>query len=132
MAIEITSQFNNKAGKPLDVNSVKATIAERDAIPIDERYSGIEVFVIQTLKKYILKVGFTNDDWEEISNNIYSYEEEFVDRTFLTVTHNMNKYPSVVVMDSTMRQVVTEVTYIDRNRLDVSWTGETSGRIVCN
>ena len=55
MAIEITSQFNNKAGKPLDVNSVKATIAERDAIPIDERYSGIEVFVIQTLKKYIQK-----------------------------------------------------------------------------
>ena len=132
MAIEITSQFNNKAGKPLDVNSVKATIAERDAIPIGERYLGIEVFVVETLKKYTLKVGLNNYNWEEVSNNIYTYEEEFVDRTFLTVTHNMNKYPSVVVMDSAMRQLIVEVTYIDRNRVDVSWTGETSGRIVCN
>lgn len=132
MAIEITSQFNNKAGKPLDVNSVKDTIAERNAIPIGERYLGIEVFVVETLKKYTLKVGLNNYDWEEVSNNIYTYEEEFVNRTFLTVIHNMNKYPSVVVMDSAMRQLIVEITYIDRNRVDVSWTGETSGKVVCN
>lgn len=61
MAIEITSQFNNKAGKPLDVNSVKATIVERDAIT--DRYIGLRVFVEETLTEYVLKYGITNNDW---------------------------------------------------------------------
>ena len=64
MSIEITSQFNNKAGKPLDVNSVKATIVERDAIT--DRYIGLKVFVEETLTEYVLKEGITNNDWKEV------------------------------------------------------------------
>ena len=61
MSIEITSQFNNKAGKPLDANSIKSTIAERDAIT--DRYIGLRVFVEETLTHYILETGITNNDW---------------------------------------------------------------------
>ena len=64
MSIEITSQFNNKAGKPLDANSIKSTIAERDAIT--DRYIGLKVFVEETLTEYVLKEGITNNDWKEV------------------------------------------------------------------
>ena len=133
MAIEITSQFNNKAGKPLDVNSVKSTISERDAIPTGERYLGIKVFVTETKTEYTLLSGITNTDWEALNNtNKYTYETTFTSTTYVQVRHNMNKYPSVVVMDTSNRQIVTQVTYIDRNTVDVSWTGEMSGKVVCN
>ena len=61
-----------------------------------------------------------------------SYEVSFNVTESVRVNHSLNRYPSVVVMDSSNRQIVTMVTYIDRNTVVVSWTGETSGKIVCN
>lgn len=46
----------------------KATIVERDAIPAADRYLGLEVFVSGDKKKYWLKNGVTNADWEEFSS----------------------------------------------------------------
>ena len=57
---------------------------------------------------------------------------DFISTEFVEVNHNLNKYPSIVVMDSANRALITQVTYRDRNVCEVSWTGETSGTIVCN
>lgn len=68
----------------------------------------------------------------EVASNRDSYEVTFNVTESVRVNHNLNRYPSVVVMDSSNRQIITEVTYLDRNTCEVSWTGETSGKIVCN
>lgn len=68
----------------------------------------------------------------ELPANRDSFEMNFNVCEMVRVVHNLNRYPSVVVMDSSNRQIITQVTYTDRNSCEVSWTGETSGKIVCN
>ncbi|MFZ4413492.1 MAG: hypothetical protein ACOYOV_10450 [Bacteroidales bacterium] len=77
-------------------------------------------FIIRTLESY------------ETSSVTDEYETDFNTTESVTVRHNLNRYPSVLVLDSTNRQIITQVTYTDRNTAYVSWTGETSGKIVCN
>jgi len=79
-------------------------------------------------KKFIVR----NAEGYEISDGRDSYEIDFNTCESIRVYHNLNRYPSVVVMDSSNRQIITQVIYNDRNSCDVSWVGETSGRIVCN
>ncbi len=68
----------------------------------------------------------------DISSGNSSFEMAFNDVDSITVNHNMNKYPSIVVMDSSNRAVTTQETYLDRNNVLVTWTGRTSGTIICN
>jgi hypothetical protein len=36
------------------------------------------------------------------------------------ITHNLNKYPSVVTFDTAGRQIIGDVVYLDRDRVKVS------------
>ncbi len=53
------------ANSPLRVVS---TVEERDAIPVDTRFEGLEVNVVKdgVMSKYVLLGGLTNDDWVEV------------------------------------------------------------------
>ena len=44
-----------------------------------------------------------------------------------TINHNLNKYPSVSVVDSAGSQVICEVRYIDANNLECKFVGALSG-----
>ena len=64
--IKIYDSLDNKSALPIDYKSIKATIVERDTIPIGERYIGLRVFVEETLAEYVLEEGITNNDWKEV------------------------------------------------------------------
>lgn len=49
-----------------------------------------------------------------------------------TIKHNLNKYPSVSVVDSANSIVVGEITYINKNELIVGFTGAFSGKAILN
>ena len=49
-----------------------------------------------------------------------------------TITHNLDKYPSVTVVDSGENVVVGDVQYIDRNSLTVAFNGAFSGKAYLN
>lgn len=49
-----------------------------------------------------------------------------------TITHNLNKYPSVTIVDSADRVVVGDVEYISLNQLKVSFTAAFSGQAYLN
>jgi CTP:phosphocholine cytidylyltransferase-like protein len=44
-----------------------------------------------------------------------------------TVMHNLNKYCSVVVVDSTNQIVFPEIVYVDKNTVKIISTGAFSG-----
>ena len=48
------------------------------------------------------------------------------------VVHNLDKYPSVTVVDSGMNIVIGEVTYIDENTLQITFTAPFSGKAYLN
>jgi hypothetical protein len=49
-----------------------------------------------------------------------------------TVVHNLDKYPSVMVVDSAETVVIGEVTYIDKNRLTITFSSQFSGKAYLN
>jgi len=48
------------------------------------------------------------------------------------VKHNLDKYPSVTVVDSAENVVVGEVTYVDNNNLIIHFTSAFSGKAYMN
>lgn len=48
------------------------------------------------------------------------------------IQHNLNKYPSVTVVDSGNSVVTGEVIYIDKNNIQITFTSTFSGKAYCN
>lgn len=48
------------------------------------------------------------------------------------ITHNLNKYPSVTVVDSGMNIVIGEVTYLNESSLQIMFTAPFSGKAYLN
>lgn len=48
------------------------------------------------------------------------------------VTHNLNKYPSVTIVDSAETEVIGDVQYIDSNNLTITFTAAFSGKVYLN
>lgn len=48
------------------------------------------------------------------------------------ITHNLNKYPSVTITNNENQVVIGDITYINKNKLTVSFSAEFSGKVICN
>jgi hypothetical protein len=48
------------------------------------------------------------------------------------INHNLNKYPSVTVTDSSGNIVIGDITYIDKNNLIINFSSEFSGKAYLN
>ena len=48
------------------------------------------------------------------------------------ISHNLNKYPSVTVIDSADNEVIGEVEYLDKNNLKIKFANGFSGKATLN
>ena len=60
------------------------------------------------------------------------YRTTFSNQSTVTVTHNLDKYPAVTVINSANDQVEGAIEYLSTNSLIASFNGSFSGSIVCN
>lgn len=58
--------------------------------------------------------------------------EQGVASAVWTVQHNLNKYPSVTVVDSSDNVIVADIEYIDTNTVRISMVGASKGRAYLN
>lgn len=64
---------------------------------------------------------------------IYTYiHDQMSSADTWTINHNLDKYPSVSVVDSAGSLVIGDVQYISRNALVVTFIGEFSGKAYLN
>ena len=64
---------------------------------------------------------------------IYTYiHDQMSSADTWTINHNLDKYPSVSVVDSAGSLVIGDVQYISRNALIVTFVGEFSGKAYLN
>ena len=61
-----------------------------------------------------------------------TFEQEFVNATQITVTHNLNRRPHVTAVDSAGTKYGVEVEYVNANTLIVKVTRPMSGWIYCS
>lgn len=87
----------------------------------------------QGLETDTLRVKFGNgvDHWNDLSyassGDKHFEHAQGVPSDVWTINHNMGKYPSVYVKDSTEEQVIGEIEYVNANQVVVTFSGAISG-----
>lgn len=71
-------------------------------------------------KKYVDDKSKTYIHNQETASNIW------------TINHNLNKYPSVTVVDSTGREIICDVKYTSNNTITLNFKSSFSGRAYLN
>jgi hypothetical protein len=62
-----------------------------------------------------------------------NYTESFTNISWwITITHNLNKYCSVVVVDDTLTQIICSVKYTNLNTVDITWVWSNTWMVICN
>ena len=74
--------------------------------------TGLENALLNADKTFVFEQGVASNIWN--------------------ITHNLNKYPSVTVVDSAGNEVIAEVTYTDLNRCVVTMTAAFKGKAYLN
>jgi hypothetical protein len=80
---EIQAPFglNHTTTDAADTRTLKATLADRDAIPATSRHEGLFCYVISEQKTYQLRGGITNSNWVDISSDFDDLSKYFQART---------------------------------------------------
>lgn len=60
------------------------------------------------------------------------YIQSFINSSFITITHNLNKRPAVTIVDSSGDEVVGDISYINDNSVNLSFGSSFSGQAYCN
>lgn len=126
-----THYSNYGAGGWHEVNS----ISERDQIPEDRRRIGMAVYVAENDSIYILKNNLSNSSWilftAKANINTYIHEQASASNTW-TINHNLNRFPSVTVVDSAQSEVIGDIQYLDENNVQIMFSGAFTGKAYLN
>ena len=91
-----------------NVGNVNINMGDEDV----QLEAGTQTRVISEDKNYLHIQSVASDEW--------------------IINHNLNKYPSVTVLDSSGSEVIGEVTHIDKNNLIIKFAGGFSGKATLN
>ena len=64
--------------------------------------------------------------------NLWYIHEQGVASAVWHIEHNLDRYPSVTIVDSAENVVVGYITYIDRNNVEVNFNGAFKGKAYLN
>lgn len=92
-------------------------------------YPGLIISVIEGNKTNVYVIGQEKQliQLALLSGDQRSYE--FSDAQSLHISHNLNKMPEVVLLNSTGQRCYPEIIYTDENNIEVQWNGVMSGKI---
>ena len=97
---------------------------------------GIANFKDGTVLEEVRLEGASNDKLvteKAVSDSLKTYIfEQGIASTTWVVTHNLNRFPSVVVVDSAGTQFMTQIHYDSLNQLTISMNGATTGKVYLN
>ncbi len=115
--VATTGSYNDLKDKPKDYELPKAT---------NEQLGGVVVGAGLNIDEGgILSVSST------VTSNTFVFEQDVASKKW-EIVHNLNKFPSVTIVDSAMTAVVGDVQYIDKSKLIVSFSLSFSGKAYLN
>ena len=119
-------------------NANHIVVAKGDGSPITGGGGGTDHGIPSggTAGQALTKVSSTDYDvtWSNISSSphgTYIHEQGTADSVW-TITHNLNCYPAVTVIDSSNDVVVGEVRYISANQVELTFAGAFKGKAYLN
>lgn len=73
----------------------------------------------------------TSNDFGLVSDKTYVHTQATSSDVW-TIQHDLDKYPTVTVVDSGNSVVVGEIVYIDKNSIQITFSSAFSGKAFCN
>lgn len=140
--LDPTFQLNvTKEGKDATINGVNTlTITASNGITL-EQDGEVATISGSELKQDISNEGTARQLEDEnlqeqitavsVLANGYIHEQGIASSVW-EIQHNLNKYPSVSVVDSAENEIVVEVKYIDKNNVKITMKGASKGRAYLN
>lgn len=72
------------------------------------------------------------EEYKPTDTDKYYREEVSIASNIWEINHNLDKYPSVTIVNNFKRKVIGDVEYIDKNNIKITFTVESSGEVFCN
>lgn len=110
-----SGDFNNLRPLVIDLETGYVTTLEPD---------------INDSSNKIATTKFVKDNIAKIAST-FIYEQGIPSAKW-NITHNLNKYPSVTIVDSALSEVVGDIQYIDENNVLIKFSSEFSGKAFFN
>lgn len=102
--------------KPFDIQKIEET--EKD---------NITVIVSDTIKNTVKASDLTDGTFLKFISDNFIFNQAIPSSTW-HITHNLDKYPSVTIVDSSNKVVIGAIQYISTSAIDVTFTGEFAGK----
>ena len=116
---EINVCKDGKDGKDATINGINTvTMTASDGITLQQEGDTINLSGENLENQITVLAGKVNG---------YVHEQGVASAVW-TVQHNLDKYPSVTVVDSAENEIVAEVEYIDKNTVQIRMIGASKGR----
>jgi hypothetical protein len=115
----ITDGLGNATGLSVSDTEVKSTV--------DVEASGFKT-PSGTSSQYLMADGSVNGNGGDLN---FIHNQGVASATW-AITHGLNKYPSITVIDSANRVVVGQIEYININSLTITFTASFSGKAYLN
>ena len=111
--------------------SMAFIIANNDGDSPSSATSYTELVNKPSINNIILEGNKTSAQLGVIDDKTYVYTQT-TSTDVWNIQHNLNKYPSVTVVDSGGSVVVGETVYIDSNNVKITFSSAFSGKAYCN
>ena len=140
--------------KPVDVWSgpYESVDMANESIPIAIRYPSMIVRIVGEGGAFLYwykngikdedLVQYLHEELEEINKKYNELKNKTSDKYYeetikipskvWEVVHNLNKHPSVTIINNDKQVVIGDVRYINNNELTISFSAEFSGKVICN
>ena len=95
--------------------------------PTVDEYSNVILKVIDSNTVYIY-----NHIPYKITDKFYYIHDQISQSQIWNIQHNLKKYPSVTVIDTSNKQIIGDIEYIDNCNITVTFTQQFSGKAFIN
>jgi hypothetical protein len=93
----------------------------------------LNIITIKYLGDNDIKITYNrNITQEDVTGDKHFVHVQGPPQNIWTVTHNLNKKPSLTVIDSSGNMVVGKLTYVNLNILTIQFASPISGEAICN
>lgn len=93
----------------------------------------LNIITIKYLGGTDIKITYNrNITQEDVTGDKHYVHVQGPPQNIWTVTHNLNKKPSLTVIDSSGNMVVGKLTYVNLNILTIQFAAPISGEAICN
>jgi hypothetical protein len=112
--------------------SIGLTDAQYDNLSEAYNKSVVDIDITSTTTNRSVKLIYRDNTFISDNFNFAYIHDQSVPASSWTITHNLNKYPSVTIVDTANSEIIGEVVYNNSNTLILNFSASFSGKAFLN